>query len=238
MYEIEANVENTHWWFVGRRKLFRSIISRFGVDSGDKVLDVGTSTGTNLRLLRDMNFSNVQGVDLNPDAIRYCADKGLGNVHFGDIQNLPFDDDTFSLVLATDIIEHVQDDANAMRELTRVLAPGGRLLITVPAFMALWGHNDSTSHHQRRYTGNEISTLAQSAGLKVMQQFYFNFLLFLPIWVARQIIRRTTKVPRPENEMNSPLINTLLTMVFSLDITLAPYVRPPFGVSYLVMCEK
>ena len=146
-----------------------------------KVLDVGTSTGTNLRLLISMGFEDVTGLDLNPEAIRFCAEKGLGDVKLGDIESLPFENETFDLVLATDIIEHVDDDARAVRELHRVLAPGGKLLITVPTFKALWGHNDDTSHHKRRYVATEVLTLIKSAGLHIRRNFYFNFLLFLPM---------------------------------------------------------
>ena len=138
-YQIEAQIEHSHWWFLGRRKLFRRMIDDLVPKLSWKVLDVGTSTGTNLRLLNNMGFEDVTGLDLNPEAIQFCAEKGLGDVKLGDIENLPFENETFDLVLATDIIEHVDDDARAVRELQRVLAPGGKLLITVPAFRALWG---------------------------------------------------------------------------------------------------
>ena len=104
-----------------------------------KVLDVGTSTGSNLRLLNNMGFEDVTGLDLNPEAIRFCAEKGLGDVKLGDVENLPFENETFDLILATDIIEHVDDDGRAVRELQRVLTPGGKLLITVPAFRHFGG---------------------------------------------------------------------------------------------------
>ena len=237
-YQIEAQIEHSHWWFLGRRKLFHRMINDLVPKPSWKVLDVGTSTGTNLRLLNNMGFEEVTGLDLNPEAIRFCAEKGLGDVKLGDIENLPFENETFDLVLATDIIEHVDDDARAVRELQRVLAPGGKLLITVPAFTALWGHNDDTSHHKRRYVAREVLALIKSAGLHIRRDFYFNFLLFFSIWGARQLIRRFTSKPRPENEMTPLFANKILSVIFSLDVALAPKIHPPFGVSYLVVCEK
>ena len=237
-YHIEAQIEHSHWWFFGRRKLFQKMINDLVPRLSWRVLDVGTSTGTNLRLLNNMGFEDVTGLDLNPEAIRFCAEKGLGDVKLGDIENLPFENETFDLILATDIIEHVEDDARAVQELQRVLAPDGKLLITVPAFKALWGHNDDTSHHKRRYVAREVLALIKSAGLHIRRDFYFNFLLFFPIWVARQFIRRFTSRPMPENEMTPLLANKVLSVIFSLDVTLAPNIHPPFGVSYLVVCEK
>lgn len=238
MYEMEAQAEASHWWFVCRRKLFRKMINGFTLNRTAKALDVGTSTGTNLRLLHDMGLENVTGLDFNLDAIRYCAEKGLGNVEHGDVLNLPFSDGTFDLVLATDILEHIEDDALAVHELTRVLVPGGKLLVTVPTFIALWGVNDDMSHHKRRYVRGEICELILSADLRIVRQFYFNFFLFLPIWIVRQLVRRMPIKPPSEIKMNSPVINKVLLWIFSLDVRLAPIIHPPFGVSYLIICEK
>src|SRR3954468_5583076 len=119
VYEAEATVEQTHWWFVGRRKLFARIIGKLSVEADEPVLDVGTSTGTNLRLLRELGFSDVTGLDMSEDAVRFCDEKGLGSVRLGDVTKMPFPDETFSLVLATDIIEHVDDDDVAISELRR-----------------------------------------------------------------------------------------------------------------------
>ena len=108
--------------------------------------------GTNLRLLQELGICRTaRGLDLSDDAIRWCAEKGLGTVEKGDVCNLPFGEASFELVLATDIIEHVDDDLQAITEIRRVLAPGGTAIITVPAFQSLWGLQDDVAHHKRRY---------------------------------------------------------------------------------------
>jgi ubiquinone/menaquinone biosynthesis C-methylase UbiE len=91
-------------------------------------------------MLSDLGFKHVTGVDMSDDAIRFCAEKGLGHV-----EKLPFDNVSFDVVLATDIIEHVDDDNRALAEIARVLRPGGKVLITVPAFQALWGLQDEVA---------------------------------------------------------------------------------------------
>jgi ubiquinone/menaquinone biosynthesis C-methylase UbiE len=141
-YTAEAAAEPTHWWFVGRRRLFGRELVRQAVAIDARVLDIGTSTGANLRMLRDLGFHQVTGLDKSDDAIRFCDEKGLGHVEKGDVCALPFPDSNFDLVLATDIIEHVDDDDRALMEIARVLKPGGRLLVTAPAFQSLWGLQD------------------------------------------------------------------------------------------------
>jgi SAM-dependent methyltransferase len=237
-YDAEAAIEETHWWFVVRRELFSRLILEFGPAKMDTILDIGTGTGANLRLLRDLGYARIIGIDPNDHAIRHCAAKGLGNVQRADVCDLPFSSGSFRLILATDVIEHVEDDGRAMREIARVLAPGGRVLIAVPAFPSLWGLQDVVSHHQRRYRMLSLLTLLKVADLKPLVQFHFNFLLFAPIWLARTIIRISKPDIDSEGQINTPVLNALLTRVFRWDVRLARYMRPPFGVSILVVAER
>jgi SAM-dependent methyltransferase len=238
VYAVDAELERSHWWYVGRRKLFARLIGTLGIASDEPVLDIGTSSGTNLRLLRELGFSDVTGLDYSDEAIRFCAEKGLGTVRRGDITQMPFGDETFSLVLATDIIEHVDDDLAALREVRRVLRPGRRVLITVPAFPSLWGFQDDVSLHKRRYRMRPLLEQIRAAGLEPRQRFHFNYLLFGPIWSARQLMKVWRHSYRSESEVNTPLVNRVLSAVFNLDVRLAPRWAPPFGVSILVVAEK
>ncbi|MCR9219915.1 MAG: methyltransferase domain-containing protein [Alphaproteobacteria bacterium] len=234
VYAAEAALEERHWWFVCRRRLFARELARAGVAKDAAMLDVGTSTGTNLRMLRDAGYHDVTGLDMSDEAIRYCRDKGLGDVRKGDICAMPFPDARFDAVLATDIVEHVDDDAAALAEIRRVLKPGGLALLTVPAFEQLWGAQDDLSHHKRRYRLPRFCALVEETGLEVERRYHFNYLLFAPIWLARQIIRRSGATRRSENHINAPGLNELLTLLFEIDCRTAPLVRPPFGVSILV----
>nr|MCH9674054.1 class I SAM-dependent methyltransferase [Gammaproteobacteria bacterium] len=145
---------------------------------------------------------------------------------------------SFELVLATDIIEHVNEDADALREIWRVLAPGGRVLITVPAFESLWGLQDERSAHVRRYRMKPLLQRVESSGLEPLTHYYFNYLLFVPIWLARRAIDLFKVNLDSENEVNSPALNRLLSAIFRLDVSTARLVRPPFGVSALVVAKK
>jgi SAM-dependent methyltransferase len=237
-YAAEAAIEADHWWFAGRRLLFSDLIKRFGLAPNAEILDVGTSTGSNLRLLRDLGFDHVIGIDQSPEAIRFCAEKGLGLVRRGDIRALEFPDRRFDLVLATDIIEHVDDDLGALRELRRVLKPGGYLLLTVPAFRLLWGVQDEVSHHKRRYSLRNLLSTLRVAELSPREHFYFNYLLFPLILAARRLMRIFRIRVESEGKINARWLNRVLRAVFQFDVRTAPLIRPPIGVSALVVTTR
>lgn len=237
-YAVEAEVEATHWWFVGRRGLFASSIAGLGVPAAAPVLDIGTSTGTNLRMLRDIGMRNVVGLDFSEEAIRFCKAKGLGDVRQGDACALPFPAETFDLVLATDIIEHVDDDGKALSEIGRVLGPGGQAIVTVPAFHCLWGLQDAVAMHKRRYRMPELVGKVHRAGFSIKERYYFNYFLFLPILIARRLMRLFPPRIASENELNSPIVNALLRRIFALDVLTARHVHPPFGASIFMVLEK
>jgi len=237
-YAVEANIEATHWWFVGRRRLFARELAKAGLSSDQCVLDVGTGTGANLRMLRDLRVTNVTGLDSSELAIQYCLSKGLGDVHRGDICKMPFDDRSFDFVIATDVIEHVESDTVALGELVRVLKGGGKALIAVPAFPSLWGLQDVVAHHKRRYRVKELLDKMRTAGLVPSRCYHFNYLLFVPIWMARRLIDLTGVRRVSEAEFNSPLLNRLLAAIFAFDVLTAPLLHVPFGVSILAVAQK
>src|SRR5262245_43591033 len=237
-FAVEAAIEAEHWWFLGRRRLFAREIARRRIEPTARVLDLGTSTGTNLRMLREDGFSNVAGLDLSENALRLCKEKQLGNVIRGDITRLPFFHDQADLVLATDVIEHVDDDRAAVREIARVLKPGGVVLVAAPAFRQLWGLQDEFAQHKRRYRKHELEQILSDAGMIVERSYYFNYLLFFPILFARILLRLMPPKLSSENEINSPVINRILSAIFTFDITTAPLIRPPFGVSIFLLATK
>jgi SAM-dependent methyltransferase len=237
-YAAEAETEETHWWFIGRRQLFAREISRLKMTRSAAVLDIGTSTGSNLRLLAELGFSRANGLEVSEEAIRYCRRKGFDRLCCGDICDLPFAGASFDLVLATDILEHVENDQRAIGEIVRVLRPGGRALITVPAFPSLWGLQDRVARHRRRYRMRELRQRLLAGGFTIDHAYHMNFLLFLPIWAARRLIDLLGIRIDSEARINSPLLNRVLRAIFGIDIALAPHLRLPFGVSILAMVCK
>ena len=136
------------------------------------------------------------------------------------------------------MIEHVNDDLAALRELRRVLRPGGYVLLTVPEFHLLWGLQDDVVHHKRRYRLHRLLKMLPVADLSPRRYFYFNYLLFLPILAARRLMRRLKIRVASENEINTGWFNRALTRVFRFDVRTAPWLRPPIGVSALVVATR
>lgn len=238
VYEVEAQIEATHWWFRARRELVARFLSGLALTDRAIILDVGSSTGTNLRLLKEMGFRKFQGVDTSPEAIEWCRQKGLGLVSRADAQDLPFPEQSFDVVLATDVLEHLDDDQKGMNEFFRVLRPGGWALVTVPTFAALWGRQDEVSHHRRRYRLSALMRMARASGFEIQEKFYFNYLLFVPIWVARQFLKRLPSTIESENQLNTPWLNQALYQVFSWDTRVAPLLKSPVGVSAFLLLRR
>jgi len=238
VYDVEARAEAEHWWFRGRRQLFATELRLLKVGIDAKFLDLGTGTGSNLRMLSQEGYRNVIGIDLDPLAIRYCLTKGFSSLLQAEATRLPFAEGQFDVVLATDTVEHIEDDQMALHEIHRVLAPGGHVMICVPAFASLWGLQDDVAHHKRRYRMADLAQKIRASGLQIQQSYYFNFLLFVPIWLARQFIRVIGIKLASENEINSTGLNQLLFGIFSLDVRVAPLLRPPFGVSIMMIGQK
>lgn len=238
VYEAEAMLEANHWWFIGRRALFRKEIARLMLEPQVQVLDVGCGTGANLRLLDTFDFAAVVGVDSSPIAQFHCHQKGLGPVYLGDIRDLPFEDKSFDLVLATDVLEHVGEDDAAVRQIHRVVKPGGHVLVTVPTFMCLWGFQDIVSQHKRRYRLNEISARLRAEGFEIRSRYYFNFLLFLPILTARKTMKWLKPRIDSEAQLNNRVLNWILLKILALDVACARVIRPPFGVSALIIAQR
>jgi len=236
-HSAETEIEADHWWFKGRRRLFGRILRNLDVAKDARILDAGTSSGSNLRLLKDDGYTNFTGLEISDHAIAMCKAKGLGPIERGDICAMPFPDASFDFVLATDIIEHVDRDDLALGEMLRVLKPGGHCLVTVPAFQSLWGHEDVKLHHKRRYRMGQLLQRVRAAGLAPVESYHFNYLLFLPIWLVRRLAR--AKPPPDRNETQfAPFLNTVLSGIFALDTRTAPLLKPGFGVSALVLARR
>src|SRR3954466_1296493 len=122
-YAIMREVEDTHWWFAGRRRILKGLLRQIVSDSGavgrPRILDVGCGTGANLELLGE--FGDAEGVDVSPDALHFCRDRGLDKVHLGAAEELPFGDETFDIVTALNVVEHLDDDVAGLKEMYRVL---------------------------------------------------------------------------------------------------------------------
>jgi len=147
-------------------------------------------------------------------------------------------DDSFDLVAATDVLEHVAAEQEALRELRRVAAPGAALLLTVPAYMWMWSEEDVNLHHQRRYTRKRLREAIQSSGWEPRIATYFNTILLPPIALARKLDRNRSG-DSGELDRTPPSLDTPLSwpMRFEARLIRAGVVLPA-GVSVGIVCRN
>jgi SAM-dependent methyltransferase len=236
-YDVESNVESFHWWFAVRRKLLKIILSSLNLPINCLTLDIGCGTGSNLRALVSAGLYPI-GLDQSIYALTLVRKKGEYPVLAGDLNHLPFKTKSVGLIIALDIFEHLEDDANGFRESYRVLNNGGILILTVPAFKSLRGIQDVATGHKRRYSRKEITEKLREVGFDILKSSYFNFFLFFPIFIARRMINVLGLRIESENEINFPLINIFLKAIFSLEPYMLKYFSFPFGVSIFCIAKK
>lgn len=238
-YPILFRVEQSHWWYMGRRRILASFVEdicRRVTDRRPRILDVGCGTGANLIMLS--NYGDAEGVDVSEDALAFCRERGLEKVRLGAGEELPYDDGTFDLVTALDVVEHMDDDLAGLSEMRRVLRPGGRVLLFVPTFMFLWGLQDEVSNHRRRYRLPQLRRVLEQAGFEIERTTYANITFFLPILLVRKLMRVTGIKTESENTINVPAMNGVLGRVLGAERWFLRYLNFPFGVSGLCVAKK
>lgn len=239
-YAIMDRVEDSHWWFVGRRAILESflnsIVEKLRTPNSElRILDVGCGTGANIEMLSQ--YGEAEGVDVSDDALEFCRRKGL-KVQKGLAEKLPYEDENFDLTTALDVIEHLDDDVAGLKEMYRVTRTGGYSLIFVPAFMWLWGVQDDISNHRIRYTRQQIVERIEKAGYTVERATYANFTFFAPILAGRVFMKLTGIKPESENNINVSALNGFFGKLFSAERHLLSRMNFPFGVSIVIVAKK
>jgi SAM-dependent methyltransferase len=229
-----AAVERHHWWFRGRRALVAEAIGRLPLAAEAAIVEIGCGTGGNLAMLE--TFGRVTAVEGAAEARALMRERvGRDSVAGWLPEPLPLHDRAFDLAVLLDVLEHVEDDAAGLRRIARLLRPGGHLVLTLPAFPALWSAHDDAHGHHRRYRRRGVRTLLAACGFEVLRATHFNTALFPAVAALRMVARRLGAEP-PGHRL-APLpraVNALLEAVLAAERRLLRVVDLPFGVSLLV----
>jgi SAM-dependent methyltransferase len=233
-------LEEQHWWFRSRRDIIFKLVQKLGIKRTSDILEIGCSSGILMEKLRDTGFTNLTGIDISDAGIRQAQQRGLTNTFVMDGAKLDFADESFDLVLASDVLEHIEDENAALREWTRLLRPGGQLIVFVPAFQFLWSQHDVVNHHFRRYSGAHLSDRVANAGLKIQRLSYWNCGLFFPAAAAR-LAQRFVRPANGGSDDLKPMpswINNFLTQWVKMENSVLTNTSMPLGVSVFVIAQK
>jgi 2-polyprenyl-3-methyl-5-hydroxy-6-metoxy-1,4-benzoquinol methylase len=249
-------IEDRHFWFAARNRVIATIASQIaaGLRPGYRVLDVGCGTGSVLRVLElACRDGMVLGMDLHAQALRYARERTRCRLVQADVHLAPFRAQ-FELVGMFDVLEHLADDMGVLRNLHGMLAPGGTLLLTVPAHSSLWSYFDEAAHHCRRYEPAELRRKLTRTGYQVEYLTQFNASLFPLIWLGRRLAvliacpardrRGAGHTDRSDDLALSelrvrPVVNELLAWLLTKEAALvARRCRLPIGASLLTIARK
>jgi SAM-dependent methyltransferase len=240
--------EDEHWWFATRTWAIEKWLAHLGTRTGLEILDVGCGAGNMIHHLS--RYGHVRGIEIDLRPVRIAQSRGYDVRQADATRDIPFNDASFDLVTALDVIEHVEDDAGILRQARRVLKPGGHLLVSTPAFQWLWSHNDELNAHKRRYTAPELRDRLAKAGLQV-RRISYNFFLVFPLAAGLILWRKRTErrvelgshhfqedAYQVEMEPVAPMLNSLLRGVGRVEAQMIGEMNLPFGTSLIGLAVR
>jgi SAM-dependent methyltransferase len=233
--------EDRHWWYVGLHELATSTLTeQLRVRPDGQVLDAGCGTGGWMAKCRDSAEQTI-GLEYSPDAFRELESRGLPHLVRGDLRRMPFHDKVFDFVASFDVlgILHDAEAESAFDELVRLVRPGGRLMLNLPAFQWLRSDHDAFVGNRKRFTTREVSDALRRRGMQVECATYRMTFLF-PIAAAVRVLKRsirTAQAPAASDVRMPPVpINALLTSILRVENALIRRGwRLPFGLSVCVV---
>lgn len=216
VFQRMADIEDRHWWFVSRRKLISLIIDKnVNLPQEANILEAGCGTGGNIEFLK--NYGSVCAFECDEIAREIAKEKSGLDIEYGDLPySIPYNNKKFDIVFFLDVLEHIDEHTEALRELRSLLTENGRVFITVPAYQWLWSKHDEDHHHFRRYSKKDLFELVEDSGYYIETLFRFNMFL-LPVVILQRFLKKLFRLDKPDDEMPSKFVNHLLGKVFLIE---------------------
>ena len=237
-YEKLHRFESFYWWHVGRRYLVKSFLGRYKRKKKGKILEIGCGTGGNLEVLSE--WGKVTGLDVSPKALNFCRKKGFQELILGSAERMNFPDRSFDLIVALDVLEHVEDDKEALKGCWRILERGGLFLASVPAYKFLWSEHDEVLGHFRRYSSKEFKKKLKEAGFEEIKASYLVTFVF-PLVLSYRLFRKVF-FPRSRNNLAyvvlPKILNSFFISLLKIETHLIKYINLPFGTSIVCLYRK
>lgn len=238
-YRLMYELEETHWCFRGLHDLVFSTIQKiFGTGGKISILDAGCGTGFTLKCLN--RYGTAFGVDISDIALGYCRQRGLDRILKASVSSLPFSDNSFDLVVSTEVLYHkwVRDDNRAIKEIYRVLKKGGILIVTSPAHDYLKRRHDEAVHTRHRYTKWELGGKLEASGFRITKITYRNAFTFPLLILLKLMVReKGNKTYADVKAVWGPL-NSLFYKFLTIENFLLKKINMPFGTSVFCVSKK
>jgi SAM-dependent methyltransferase len=229
-------LDTTHWWFLGRRHVLAKLLGGLALPDRAKILEAGCGVGGNIEMLT--GFGNVVAFEPDGSSREYVASRmGLEPVEGYLPDRVPFEPASFDAVCAFDVVEHVDDDRGAVATLAGLVAPGGYLIVTVPAYQWMWSSHDEVHHHVRRYSRREIDDIVRAAGIEPVRSSYFNAILF-PLAAVVRFTKRLARLDTSDDRLPSGPLNSVLKRLFSVEAKWLERHNLPFGLSIIIIARR
>lgn len=229
--------EQIHFYYVACHRIILSILKKYlPKKDGLKILDSGCGTGLLTKKLEQLG--KVYAIDISDEAIRFAKKRGI-NVKKASVLKTGFSKNYFDAIVSIDVLSHkfVEDDQKAIEELYRILAPGGLLILKVPAFEILRGPHDEEVYTKKRYTKRDFKKLLANSKFKKLSISYIGSFLFPILFIKNIFYQQANESRSSISQVWSPL-NRLLIFTFKLEAYLTKFISIPFGISLLVVLKK
>jgi SAM-dependent methyltransferase len=236
VYQQMAELDDRHWWYRARRRIIADLIRREARLPADaQILELGCGTGHNLAMLS--GFGRVDGLELDDEA-RALSEKRLGRkVMSSPLPELAeVQDRHYDLIGAFDVIEHIDEDGDALGSIATKLKPGGTFVMTVPAHQWMWSAHDVVNHHKRRYSKRALKQLVDASPLKLKRIGYFNSVLF-PLAVAERAASKMRGKGDADVKLPPAPLNLVLEKLFAVERYFVGRVPLPPGLSLFAVAS-
>lgn len=238
-YEMMFSVENQHWWYVGMERITMALLAHFYPPGTNlTILDAGCGTGAAMHYLS--SFGQVTGFDVAALALHFCQQRNLTRLNRASVSYLPFKNEYFDLVTSFDVLCHgaVENYRQALNEFNRVLKPGGRILLRLPAYNWLRAHHDQVVHSVRRFTATELRQDLRTSNFVIEKLSYANTLLF-PVAAGKRFLESLFP-PADGSDVhpNAPWQDALLSRFLFMEAQWLINFNLPFGLTVIVIGRK
>jgi SAM-dependent methyltransferase len=230
------NLGKDYWWFANKYNIVSKYLDTLTLGASQRIIDFGCGPGN--FMLQLAKYGKIYGADISLDALRFCKGRREHRVlQLEEGARIPIRDNTFDFIIALDVLEHIEDDREMMREFYRIAKVGGRVILTVPSYLFLWGKHDELYGHKRRYTRARLVKVIEEANFHIEKLSYIYILFFLPLYLLRKL-KNLLRIERDDFNRVPGILNKFLIWLNGLELHCLTRCNLPFGTSLFCIATK